>query len=140
MVKFNIMDPRDVSIVRGHPSTKKHNFLRKVTFRAEHPSVAQAQARLALSEFASSNLYGKTGTVVLPDGRVISLGAYTIMTQYPHTGQGAFGGMSPDQRASMRHELAPASINKQRQRLEKMRTGARMGGRGPVGGFPSIPL
>ena len=138
MVKINIMDPRDVSIVRSHPSTKKHNFLRKVTFRAEHPSVAQAQARLALSEFATTNLYGKTGTVALPDGRVVSVGAYTVMTQYPHTGVGAFGGMSPDQRASMRHELAPASINKQRQRLERMRTVTR--GRGPAGGFPSIPL
>ncbi len=139
MVKFNVMDPREVSIVRSHPSTKKHNFLRKVTFRAEHPSVAQAQARLSLSEFATSNLYGKTGTVALPDGRVISLGAYTIMTTYPHTGVGAFGGMTPDQRASMRHELAPASINKQRQRLERMRGVARAG-RGPVGGFPTIPM
>lgn len=140
MVKINIMDPRDVSIVRSHPSTKKHNFLRKVTFRAEHPSVAQAQARLALSEFATSNLYGKTGTVALPDGRVVSIGAYTVMTQYPHTGVGAFGGMSPDQRAAMRHELAPNSINKQRQRLERMRVGAGAGGRGPAGGFPRIPL
>lgn len=140
MVKFNIMDPRDVSIVRSHPSTKKHNFLRKVTFRAEHPSLAQAQARLTLSEFASSNLYGKTGTVVLPDGRVISLGAYTVMTQYPHTGLGAFGGMTPEARAAMKHELAPASINKQRQRLERMRIGARAGARGPVPGFPTIPL
>ena len=139
MVKINIMDPRDVSVVRGHPSTKKHNFLRKVTFRAEHPSVAQAQARLSLSEFATSNLYGKTGTVALPDGRVVSLGAYTVMTQYPHTGVGAFGGMTTDQRASMRHELAPASINKQRQRLERMRGVARAG-RGPAGGFPTIPL
>lgn len=135
MVKFNIMDPRDVSIVRSHPSTKKHNFLRKVSFRAEHPSVAQAEARLSLSEFASSHLYGKTGTVVLPDGRVISVGAYTVMTQYPHTGQGAFGGMTSDQRAAMRHELAPASINKQRVRLERMRAGSR-GGRG----LPTIPM
>ncbi len=135
MVRFNIMDPRDVSVVSGHPSTKKHNFLRKVSFRAEHPSIAQAEARLALSEFASSHLYGKTGTVALPDGRVVSLGAYTVMTQYPHTGVGAFGGMTPDQRASMKHELAPASINKQRQRLERMRAGSR-GGRG----LPTIPM
>lgn len=134
MVRFNIMDPRDVSIVRGHPSTKKHNFLRKVSFRAENPSVPQAEARLALSEFASTHLYGKTGTVVLPDGRVISAGAYTVMTQYPHTGQGAFGGMTNDQRAAQRHELAPASINKQRQRLERMsRTGR-------AGGLSRIPM
>lgn len=137
MVKFNIMDPRDVSIVRGHPSTKKHNFLRKVSFRAEHPSYAQAQARLALSEYASSNLYGRTGTVVLPDGRVISQGAYLVMTNYPHTGVGAFGGMTADQRAAQRHELAPASINKQRARLEQMRSGIR----GPTGArLPSVPL
>lgn len=128
MVRFNIMDPRDVSIVRGHPSTKKHNFLRKVSFRAENPSAAQAEARLSLSEFASTHLYGKTGTVVLPDGRVISAGAYTVMTQYPHTGQGAFGGLTADQRAAMRHELAPASINKQRQRLERMKSTGRAGG------------
>ncbi len=139
MVKINIMEPRDVSVVRGHPSTKKHNFLRKVTFRAEHPSIAQAQARLALSEFATSNLYGKTGTVVLPDGRVISLGAYTVQTQYPHRGAGVFGGMSAEQRAAMKHELAPGSIAKQRARLEQMRVPARIG-RGPVGGFPAIPM
>lgn len=138
MVKFDPMAPRELSIVRSHPSTKKRNFLRKVTFRAEHPSVAQASARLALSEYATSNLYGRTGTVVLPDGRVISQGAYTVMTQYPHTGVGAFGGMTPDQRAAMRHELAPASINKQRQRLERMRAVARVPARGP--GFPAIPM
>lgn len=136
MVKFNIMDPRDVSIVRSHPATKKHNFLRKVTFRAEHPSAAQAEARLALSEFATTNLYGRTGTVALPDGRVISLGAYTVMTSYPHKGQGAFGGLTADQRAAMRHELAPASINKQRQRLERMRTAGRLPSRGPA----AIPM
>lgn len=138
MVKFNIMDPRDVSIVRSHPSTKKHNFLRKVTFRAEHPSVAQAEARLNFSEFATTHLYGKTGTVALPDGRVISLGAYTVMTQYPRTGVGAFGGLTPDQRAAQRHELAPASINKQRARLERMRAGGRLPARGP--GFAPIPM
>lgn len=139
-MKFNVMDPRDVSIVRSHPATKKRNFLRKVTFRAEHPSIAQAQARLSLSEFATSNLYGKTGTVVLPDGRVISLGAYTVMTMYPHTGAGVFGGMTAEARAAMRHELAPASINKQRQRLERMRVVARVPARGPVPGFPAIPM
>lgn len=138
MVKFDPMAPRELSIVRSHPSTKKKNFLRKVTFRAEHPSVAQAQARLALSEYASANLYGRTGTVVLPDGRVISQGAYTVMTQYPHTGVGAFGGIRPEDRAAMRHELAPASINKQRQRLERMRVTARVPTRGP--GFPAIPM
>lgn len=137
MVKFNIMDPRDMSIVKGHPSTKKHNFLRKVSFRAENPSAAQAEARLALSQFATQNLYGRTGTVVLPDGRVISLGAYTVQTQYPHKGQGAFGGMTNEQRASMRHELAPGSIQKQQDRLARMRVGGRVG-RGP--GFPSIPM
>ena len=137
MVKFNIMDPRDVSIVRGHPSTKKHNFLRKVSFRAEHPSAAQAEARLALSQFATQNLYGRTGTVVLPDGRVISLGAYTVQTQYPHKGQGAFGGMTSEQRASMRHELAPGSIQKQQDRLSRMRSPGRVG-RGA--GFPAIPM
>jgi len=137
MVKFNIMDPQDVSIVRGHPSTKKHNFLRKVSFRAEHPSVAQAEARLALSQFATQNLYGRTGTVVLPDGRVISLGAYTVQTQYPHKGQGAFGGMTNEQRASMRHELASGSIQKQQDRLSRMRAPGRVG-RGA--GFPSIPM
>jgi hypothetical protein len=137
MVKINIMEPRDVVVVRGHPSTKKHNFLRTASFRDEHPSQAQAEARLALSQFATSNLYGRTGTVVLPDGRVISTGAYIVQTQYPHTGQGAFGGMTTEQRASMRHELAPGSIQKQQARLERMRSPGRIG-RGA--GFPSIPM
>lgn len=137
MVKFNPFEPREVSIVRSHPATKKKNFMRKVTFRAEHPSVAQAQARLALSEYATANLYGRTGTVVLPDGRVISQGAYTVKTQYPHAGVGAFGGMRPEERAAMHHEMASSSISKQRSRLEKMR-GARAPVRGP--GFPAIPM
>lgn len=137
MVSFNIMDPPRVSIVRGHPSTRKTNFMRKVSFRAEHPSAAQAEARLALSQYATANLYGRTGTVVLPDGRVISIGAYTMQTQYPHRGQGAFGGSTPEQRASMRHELAPGSIQKQQARLERMRAPSRVG-RGA--GFPSIPM
>ncbi|MDD3813230.1 MAG: hypothetical protein PHZ02_01180 [Desulfocapsaceae bacterium] len=137
MVKFNIMDPPEVSVVRGHPSTKKTNFLRKVSFRAEHPSEPQAAARLALSQFASQNLYGRTGTMVMPDGRVISVGAYTVMVQYPHKGQGAFGGATNEQRASMRHELAAASIQKQQTRLESMRSGGRIG-RGA--GFPAIPM
>lgn len=136
-MKFSIMDPPEVTIVRGHPSTKKANFMRKVSFRAEHPSVAQAEARLALSQFATQNLYGRTGTVVLPDGRVISLGAYTVQTQYPHRGQGVFGGISNEQRASMRHELAPGSIQKQQDRLTRMRAPTRTG-RGA--GFPAIPM
>lgn len=138
MVKFDPMAPRELSIVRSHPATKKRNFLRKVTFRAEHPSAAQAAARLSLSEYATANLYGRVGTVVLPDGRVISQGAYTVMTQYPHTGVGAFGGMRPEDRAAMRHELAPASIAKQRQRLERMRVVGRAPARGPA--FPAIPM
>lgn len=138
MVRFSIMDPRDVSVVRGHPSTKKHNYLRKVPITADLPTRAQAEARLALSEYASANLFGRTGTVVLPDGRRISQGAYIVMTQYPHTGTGAFGGMSNEQRASMKHELAPASIQKQRARLDRLRGGMR--GAAPGGRFPSIPL
>jgi len=132
------MESRDLSIVRGHPSTKKKNFLRKVPITADLPTAAQAEARLALSKFATSNLYGITGTVVLPDGRRISQGAYTVMTRYPHMGMGVFGGMSPEQRASMRHELAPASISKQEARLQRMRGGMR--GAAPAGRFPVIPM
>ena len=138
MVRFSIMDPRDVSVVRGHPSTKKHNFLRKVPITADLPTAAQAEARLSLSRFATANLYGVTGTVVLPDGRRISQGAYTVMTRYPNTGVGAFGGQTNEQRASMKHELAPASIRKQEERIQRMRGSMR--GAAPSGRFPSIPL
>jgi len=137
MVRFSIMDPRDVSVVRGHPSTKKHNFLRKVPITADLPTAAQAEARLSLSKFATANLYGVTGTVVLPDGRRISQGAYTVMTRYPNTGVGAFGGMTNEQRAAMHHELAPSSIKKQEERLQRMR-GARGGA--SAGRYPSIPM
>ncbi len=138
MVRFSIMDPRDVSVVRGHPSTKKHNFLRKVPITADLPTAAQAEARLSLSKFATSNLYGVTGTVVLPDGRRISQGAYTVMTRYPNVGVGVFGGMTNEQRAAMHHELAPSSIKKQEERLQRMRGGMR--GAAPMGRFPSIPM
>lgn len=139
MVRFSIMDPRDVSVVRGHPSTKKHNYLRKVPITADLPTRAQAEARLALSRYATSNLYGRTGTVVLPDGRRISVGAYTVMTQYPNRGVGSFGGLTPEQRASMKHELAPASIQKQEARLQRMTAGMRGASLG-AGRFPTIPL
>lgn len=138
MVRISIMAPVDVVVVSGHPSTKKHNFLRKVPITADMPTAAQAEARLALSKFAASNLYGVTGTVVLPDGRRISQGAYTVMTRYPNRGVGAFGGMSADQRASMKHELSAGSIQKQESRLQRMRGGMR--GAAPAGRFPSIPM
>ena len=138
MVRFNPMESRDLSIVRGHPSTKKKNFLRKVPITADLPTAAQAEARLSLSRFATANLYGVTGTVVLPDGRRISQGAYTVMTRYPNTGVGAFGGQTIEQRASMKHELAPASIRKQEERIQRMRGSMR--GAAPSGRFPSIPL
>lgn len=138
MVRFSIMDPRDVSVVRGHPSTKKHNFLRKVPITADLPTAAQAEARLSLSRFATSNLYGVTGTVVLPDGRRISQGAYTVMTRYPNVGVGAFGGMTNEQRAAQKHEMAPSSIKKQEERLQRMSRGMR--GAAPAGRFPGIPM
>ncbi len=124
MVRINIMAPQDVVIVRGHPSTKKHNFLRKVPSTADNPTIAQAEARLEFSRFMAGQ-YGQTGTVTLPDGRRISRTAYNAMAGYGRKGVGAFGGLSEQQRAAEKHALAGASINKQEARLARLRGGAR---------------
>jgi hypothetical protein len=71
----------------------------------------QLKARASLAEFAYG-LFGRTGTVTLPDGRRISTPAYEVMTKYPHRGVGAFGGLSREERARKRHEIAAASIEK----------------------------
>jgi hypothetical protein len=71
----------------------------------------QIKARASLAEFGYG-LFGHKGTVALPDGRRISTPAYEVMTTYPHKGAGAFGGLSREERARKRHEVAAASIEK----------------------------
>jgi hypothetical protein len=95
-------------------------FFKKVPYTAEHPSPAQAAARAALAEFAYNNLYGMTGSTTLPDGRRISNGAYYVMTRYPNTGAGVFGGITPQQRAAVRHEAASRSIERLRARAAEL--------------------
>lgn len=137
MVNVTILGQRISIVAGGVPANKGKMFMKRVPHNAEHPSFAQAQARLALSEYGVNNLTGQNGTVVLPDGKIVSRPAYMVMTQYPHTGVGAFGGMTADQRAAMRHEMAAASIKMQRTRLESMRASIR----GPTGArMPSIPM
>jgi hypothetical protein len=112
-MKLGAVLGKQVSIVPGgNPQNGGKMFFRKVPYTAEHPSPAQAAARAALATFAYNNLYGITGSTTLPDGRRISNGAYYVMTRYPNTGPGVFGGVTPQQRAAARHEAAGRSIER----------------------------
>lgn len=112
-MKLGAVLGKQVSIVPGgNPQNGGKMFFRKVPYTAEHPTPAQAAARAGLASFAFNNLYGMTGSTTLPDGRRISNGAYYVMTRYPNTGPGSFGGVPPQQRAAARHEAAARSIER----------------------------
>jgi hypothetical protein len=118
---------KQISVVpNGNPQNGGKMFFRKVPYTAEHPTPAQAAARAGLAEFAYNNLYGMTGSTTLPDGRRISNGAYYIMTRYPNTGAGVFGGVPPQQRAAARHEAAGRSIERLRQRAAELAGAGRL--------------
>jgi hypothetical protein len=116
MVKFDVLAPvSKIVLVRSHPATFKRFFGRSLAWFMQPGGLvgtkAQLKARASLAEFAYG-LYGKKGTVTLPDGRRISAPAYEVMTKYPHKGVGAFGGLSREERARIRHELASANIER----------------------------
>jgi len=120
-MKLGTVLGKQVSIVAGgNPQNGGKMFFKKVPYTAEHPSPAQAAARAAMAEFAYNNLYGMTGSTTLPDGRRISNGAYYVMTRYPNTGAGVFGGITPQQRAAVRHEAASRSIERLRARAAEL--------------------
>jgi len=100
-------------LVRSHPATFKRFFGRSLPWFAVPGGLVgtkpQLKARAALAEYAYG-LFGKKGTVTLPDGRRISVSAYEIMTKYPYKGTGVFGGLSREERARIRHEMAAKRI------------------------------
>lgn len=103
-----------VFVAGSHPAAKgwkKSGFYRNMPYTAENPTIPQLKARIAFGEFMLSQ-FGKKGTVTLPDGRVISVPAFEAMTNYPYKGIGAFGGLSPEERARRRHEMARANLEK----------------------------
>lgn len=122
MAVVNVLGERFV-LVREHPATHKKWFLRRAPWFAVPGGLvgtpAQLRARLELAEFAYNNLYGKKGTVTLPDGRRIPATAYEVMTKYPYKGVGVFGGKSKEERASERHAMAAETIRKLREAIGK---------------------
>jgi len=116
MVKIDIASPTGTKLVlvRSHPATFKRFFGRSLPWFAVPGGLVgttpQLKARASLAEWAYTNLYGKKGTVTLPDGRRISATAYEVMTRYPYKGTGVFGGLSPEERAKRRHEIARVRI------------------------------
>ncbi len=118
-MKFDIFAPvSKIVLVRSHPATFKRFFARSLPWFAVPGGLvgtkAQLKARYNLAKFAHERLYGQTGTVTLPDGRRISKPAYIVMTEYPYKGTGVFGGLSREERARIRHEMAAATIEKLR--------------------------
>lgn len=113
-MKWDILGPAPKAVlVRSHPATFKRFFPRSLAWFMVPGGLvgtkAQLKARASLAEFAYG-LFGKKGTVTLPDGRRISAPAYEVMTKYPYRGVGVFGGLSAEERARIRHEAARLRI------------------------------
>jgi len=117
MVKFDLFAPvSKIVLVRSHPATFKRFFGRSLAWFMVPGGLVgtkpQLKARASLARWAYENCYGKEGTVTLPDGRRISKPAYLVMTEYPHKGEGVFGGLSKRERAERRHAMAAETIRK----------------------------
>ena len=128
MVLYDPMEQPLLQLVVSHPATNKRLFPRRAPpWAGDISRLSNAQLRSchAFAQYGINNLRGVEGTVDF-NGNQISRTAQKVMEDYPHTGVGAFGGMSEEERRQVRYSQAES--NEERLARELERRGARTGG------------
>lgn len=111
MVIYDPMERPLLQLVTSHPSTDKKLFPRRAPPWAgdiSKLSNAQLKSCHAFAQFGIQNLRGVEGTTSYA-GNTVSRTAMRVMENYPHQGQGAFGGMSEQERRQERYSRAEAN-------------------------------
>lgn len=132
MVLYDPMEQPTLQLVMSHPATDKKLFPRRApSWAGDISNLSDAQLRSvhAFTQFAINNLRGETGTVSM-NGNEVSQTAEIVATEYPHTGTGAFGGMSQQERRQRQQRLAERTEEQLRQEIENrgISTGGVAGG------------
>lgn len=120
MVLYDPMERPLLQLVTSHPATNKKLFPRRAPpWAGDISKLSDAQLRSAhaFAQYGIQNLRGVTGTSSF-NGNQVSNAAIRVAEDYPHTGQGAFGG--EDQQAQQR---ARAERNEERLRSEMQERG-----------------
>lgn len=114
MVLFNPMSPRLLQLVQTHPATNKRLFPRRAPpWAGDITKLSAAQLRSAINfaQFGVNNLRGMTGTESFR-GNSVSRAAVEVFRNYPDTGEGAFGGMTAEERRQANRQQASRNIER----------------------------
>lgn len=120
MVLYDPMERPLLQLVTSHPATNKKLFPRRAPAWAgdiSRLSDAQLRSAHAFAQYGINNLRGVTGTSSM-NGNEVSNAAIQVAEEYPHTGAGAFGGMSEQERREARYRSAERTEEDLRQRLQ----------------------
>ena len=121
MVLYDPMERPLLQLVTSHPATDKKLFPRRAPAWAgdiSRLSDAQLRSVHAFTQFAINNLRGVTGTSSL-NGNEVSNTAIEVAENYPNTGNGAFGGMSAEERRQANYASAERTEELLRQELSQ---------------------
>lgn len=114
MVLYDPMERPLLQLVTSHPATDKKLFPRRAPPWAgdvSRLSDAQLKSAHAFTQFAINNLRGVTGTESF-NGNEVSSAAVRVAEDYPNTGAGAFGGLTPQERRQQRYSRAERNRDK----------------------------
>ena len=142
MVLYDPMDPNVLQLVTSHPATDKKLFPRSAPdWAGDLTKLSDAQLRSvhAFTEFGINELRGETGTVSM-DGNTVSKTAQIVANEYPHQGQGVFGGLTAQQRRQERYGEAEATLDDIEDEIQtrQIATGPQRGA-GGGGGVEDVP-
>lgn len=127
MVLYDPMERPLLQLVTSHPATDKKLFPRRAPpWAGDLSRLSDAQLRSAHSfaQYGINNLRGVTGTSSF-NGNQVSNAAIQVAEDYPNTGAGSFGGMTPDERRQARY--ARAERNRDRLAEEAQTRGVSLG-------------
>lgn len=120
MVLYDPMSQPLLQLVTSHPATNKVLFPRRAPpWAGDISKLSNAQLRSAhaFARFGAQNLRGMTGTTSF-QGNTVSRTAVEVFENYPNKGQGAFGGLSAEERRQERYSRADANIQRLQAELQ----------------------
>lgn len=114
MVLYDPMERPLLQLVTSHPATDKKLFPRRAPpWAGDISKLSDAQLRSAhaFAQFAINQLRGVEGTTSF-QGNTVSETAVRVAQDYPNTGVGAFGGLSPEERQQQQYAKAEANVDR----------------------------